>query len=65
RKPYETHAGYQPEEKLSRFEAVQLYTSGSAATIGKENVRGIIREGFDADFTYLTEIYLRVTKNRF
>ncbi|AQU79595.1 amidohydrolase [Planococcus faecalis] len=51
RKPYETHAGYQPEEKLSRFEAVQLYTSGSAATIGKENVRGIIREGFDADFT--------------
>jgi len=51
RKPYETHGGYQPEEKLSRFEAIQLYTSGSAAAIGKEAERGIIREGFDADFT--------------
>lgn len=51
RKPYDTHEGYQPEEKLSRFEAVQLYTSGSAAAIGKEAVRGVIREGFDADFT--------------
>lgn len=51
RKPYETHEGYLPEEKLTRFEAIQLYTSGSAAAIGKENERGIIREGFDADFT--------------
>lgn len=51
RKPYETHEGYQPEEKLSRFEAIQLYTSGSAAAIGKETERGVILEGFDADFT--------------
>ncbi|ANU10711.1 hypothetical protein A1A1_09596 [Planococcus antarcticus DSM 14505] len=51
RKPYETHEGYQPEEKLSRFEAIQLYTSGSAAAIGKEAERGVIRQGFDADFT--------------
>ncbi len=51
RKPYETHEGYMPQEKLSRFEAVQLYTSGSAAAICKEHERGRIMVGFDADFT--------------
>ena len=51
REPYETHEGYMPAEKLSRFEAIQLYTSGSAAAICKETVRGKIEAGFDADFT--------------
>ncbi|CEG22653.1 N-substituted formamide deformylase precursor [Planococcus massiliensis] len=51
RKPYETHEGYMPQEKLSRFEAIQLYTSGSAAAICKEQERGIIAENFDADFS--------------
>ena len=51
RKPYETHEGYMPEEKLSRFEAIQLYTSGSAAAICKEDSRGLIAKNFDADFT--------------
>jgi predicted amidohydrolase YtcJ len=51
RNPYETHEGYLPEEKLSRFEAIQLYTSGSAAAICKEHERGVIAEGYDADFT--------------
>ncbi len=51
RKPYDTHEGFLPEEKLTRFEAIQLYTIGSAAAIGKENQRGLIHEGFDADFT--------------
>ncbi|WKA53320.1 amidohydrolase [Planococcus shixiaomingii] len=51
RNPYETHEGYLPEEKLSRFEAIQLYTSGSAAAICKEHERGLIKEGYDADFT--------------
>lgn len=53
RKPGETHEGYMPHEKLSRFEAVQLYTSGSAAAICKEHERGRILEGYDADFTVL------------
>lgn len=53
RKPYETHEGYMPHEKLSRFEAIQLYTSGSAAAICKEHERGQIRDGYDADFTVL------------
>ncbi|GKW44694.1 amidohydrolase [Planococcus sp. NCCP-2050] len=51
RKPYETHEGYMPQEKLSRFEAIQLYTSGSAAAICKEHERGVIAENFDADFS--------------
>lgn len=51
RSPYETHEGYLPNEKLSRFEAIQLYTSGSAAAICKEQQRGKILAGFDADFT--------------
>lgn len=51
RNPGETHEGYMPEEKLSRFEAIRLYTVGSAEAICKEDVRGKIKEGFDADFT--------------
>lgn len=53
RKPGETHAGYLPDEKLSRFEAVGLFTTGSAGTIGKADVRGKLEVGFDADFTVL------------
>ena len=51
RRPYETHEGFMPEEKLSRFEAVQLYTSGSAAAICKEHSRGILAVNYDADFS--------------
>ena len=53
RKPGETHEGYLSNEKLSRFEAVSLFTTGSAATLGKSDVRGKIGMGFDADFTVL------------
>lgn len=53
RKVGETHEGYLPEEKLNRFEAVGLFTTGSAATIGKEKERGKLALGFDADFTVL------------
>ena len=53
RKPGETHEGYLAKEKLSRFEAVGLFTTGSAATIGKAYSRGKLVVGFDADFTVL------------
>ena len=53
RKPGETHEGYLPNEKLSRFESVGLFTTGSAGTIGKSDVRGKLAVGFDADFTVL------------
>jgi len=53
RKPGESHDGYLPDEKLSCFEAVSLFTTGSAAIIGKSESRGKLAVGFDADFTVL------------
>ena len=47
----ETHDGYLPEEKLTRFEAISLYTTGSAYAIGKELSRGKIDVNYDADLT--------------
>ncbi|QAS53933.1 amidohydrolase [Halobacillus litoralis] len=47
------HAVYQAEEKLSVYEAVSLYTKGSAQAIHKEDEQGMIQEGFLADFTVL------------
>ncbi|KGR78838.1 amidohydrolase [Ureibacillus manganicus] len=51
KKVSDTHNGYLPEEKLSRFEAIQLYTLGSAKAICKEHERGLIKPGYDADFS--------------
>lgn len=51
----ETHDGYNPQEKISRFEAVQLYTVGAAAIINQHHVRGKIMEGYTADFTILKD----------
>lgn len=53
KKPHDTHEGYNPEQKLPRFEAVKMYTVGSAEAICKEHERGYIRKGYDADFTIL------------
>ncbi|WP_181349869.1 amidohydrolase [Thalassobacillus sp. CUG 92003] len=44
---------YQEEEQLSIYEAVALYTKGSAYAIGYELERGQIAPGFVADFTVL------------
>ncbi|GKV65000.1 MULTISPECIES: amidohydrolase [Sporosarcina] len=64
RQPGDQHDGYLPNEKLSRYEAVQLFTSGAAATIGKTDSRGRIAEGFDADFTILSEDLFTVPVDR-
>ncbi len=53
KKPTEQHDGYLPMEKLSRFEAIRLFTAGNAESIGKSNQRGKLNIGFDADFTIL------------
>lgn len=49
--PDQSHEGYGESEKLSRFEAVKMYTYGSAQAICKEHERGLIQEGYVADFT--------------
>lgn len=49
--PSDRHNGYVPQQKVSRFEAIQMYTLGSAQAIGKEHIRGLIKQGYDADFS--------------
>ncbi|MEC5421917.1 amidohydrolase [Virgibacillus sp. C22-A2] len=54
---------YSPDERLSVFEAIQLYTIGSAYAINQESVRGIIAENYKADFTILAEDIFQVDPN--
>ncbi|MFL8937505.1 amidohydrolase [Rossellomorea oryzaecorticis] len=42
-----------PEERLSMYEAISLFTKGSAYACHHESDRGMIKEGFTADFTVL------------
>ncbi|MEC2184653.1 amidohydrolase [Bacillus spizizenii] len=46
---------YNESECLTVYEAIKLYTEGSAGIIYKETSRGKIAEGYDADFTVLCE----------
>ncbi|WMW44401.1 amidohydrolase [Bacillus subtilis] len=45
---------YNESECLPVYEAIKLYTEGSAGIIYKEKSRGKIAEGYDADFTVLS-----------
>ncbi len=45
--------GYLPDERLSIGEAVELFTSGSAAAVTEQQTRGSIEIGKAADFTVL------------
>ena len=56
----ETHNGYNASEKISRYEAVQLYTVGAAQIIGQDHIRGKIKEGYTADFTIFEEDLLSI-----
>ena len=49
-----------PENRLSREEALRLYTVGSAWFSGEENVKGRIAPGQFADFSMLSADYLKV-----
>ncbi|MDR0138054.1 amidohydrolase [Metabacillus idriensis] len=48
------HQVYMPEERLSVYEAVELYTKGSAYAVHHDHDRGCIAKGFSADFTVLS-----------
>lgn len=45
--------GYLPDERLSIAEAVNLFTSGSAAAVSEQQTRGSIEVGKAADFTVM------------
>jgi predicted amidohydrolase YtcJ len=61
RKPREKHEGYVLEQKLTRHEAIGLYTFGSAAAIGQEHIRGYIKDGYAADFTVYDRDLFKIT----
>lgn len=63
RKPGERHEGYVPEQKLTMFEAIALYTVGSASAIMQEDVKGVIKEGYFADFTVLDQDLFEVSED--
>ncbi len=44
---------YQVEERLTVYEAVSLYTKGSAYAMGKEDTHGLLEKNYVADFTVL------------
>ncbi|SDB94334.1 hypothetical protein SAMN05421734_10353 [Pelagirhabdus alkalitolerans] len=44
---------YTKDERINVFQAISLYTNGSAYAIGKEKERGYILPGYTADFTVL------------
>ncbi|MFZ3578226.1 amidohydrolase [Virgibacillus sp. DJP39] len=46
---------YNPEQSLSVYEALGIYTSGSAYAINQETSRGKLIDGYTADFTILEE----------
>lgn len=60
KKRYDQHNGYLPHEKLTHFEAIRLYTIGSAKAISKEHCRGYIAEGYDADFSIFDKDLLTI-----
>ncbi len=55
----QTNEVYQHEEALSLYEAVSLYTKGSAEAACHETERGLIKEGYLADFTILEQDIFR------
>ena len=49
------HTVYGPDQVLSMYEGISLFTKGSAFACHHEADRGLIKEGYDADFTILNE----------
>ncbi|MGN7401439.1 amidohydrolase [Cytobacillus praedii] len=55
---------YNQHEALTTFEAVCLFTKGSAYAASHENDRGMIKEGFLADFTILEEDIFKIDPDK-
>src|SRR5699024_10657428 len=51
RKNENTKDSYFPEQNISRFEAIHIYTINSANTSNQENKRELSKQGSDADFS--------------
>ncbi|MDF2856020.1 MAG: hydrolase [Neobacillus sp.] len=51
RSPLETHNGWNPSEKISMHQAIQLFTVGGAYATNEEQIKGTISRGKLADMT--------------
>ncbi|MFE6224072.1 MULTISPECIES: amidohydrolase [unclassified Streptomyces] len=51
---------YPPDRLVSREKALELYTVGGARMTGEDGVKGLLREGFLADFAVLSHDYFAV-----
>nr|BEK63069.1 amidohydrolase [Kitasatospora purpeofusca] len=51
---------YPPQRLLSREGALELYTRGGARITGEKEVKGLLKEGFLADFAVLSHDYFTV-----
>jgi predicted amidohydrolase YtcJ len=60
-KPSHPGEGYYLNEALTAFEAISLYTSGSAYAVCQEDTRGYIKAGYKADFTVYDKDLLEVS----
>lgn len=52
------------ENQLTRFEALHLYTKGSAWVSNEETVKGTLEDGMYADFAILSEDYFTVPEKQ-
>ncbi|MCF2531474.1 amidohydrolase [Yinghuangia soli] len=51
---------YLPDNRLTREDALELYTRGGARLTGEEHVKGVLREGCYADLAVLSDDYFAV-----
>ncbi|PGL69128.1 amidohydrolase [Bacillus sp. AFS055030] len=57
------HRAYNIEEAISLYEAIKLYTIDSAASFHQEDKRGLIKEGYFADFILFDENPFEIEKD--
>ena len=58
----EPEGGYEPEQKMTREEALQAYTINAAFGAFEENIKGTIKIGKLADFTVFTKDIMKVAE---
>ena len=58
------HTVYGKEQRLTVFEAISLFTKGSAYAICHEHDRGLIKAGYTADFTVLDKDLFKIPEHQ-
>ena len=51
RAPLDSHQGWNPDEKISMYDAIKLFTVGGAYATNEEHLKGTISRGKLADMT--------------